>query len=94
MLSYSNLFQEIEQLDNNERETELWDGANKKKLLPPELELESRIIASNDNEILQAKKITDEYKRYKKEIKELNNACKSNYALRQGYLIAKKKVFK
>ena len=90
MLSYSNLFQDTEVINNNDIESNLWEGADTISLLPPELELEARMIESNDQDILHAKKITDKYTLLKKELKQAKNEYNDCEEIYQNYLNTKK----
>lgn len=84
-----NLFQNIDPSDEND---ELWEGANKTSLLPPELELESRILETKDYDVLEAKKITDKYFNLKKQLKEYKKDYNESEEIYENYLKNKKEL--
>lgn len=89
MLSYGTLFDPNEQIEDNE---ELWEGADKTSLLPPELELESRILETKDYDVIEAKKITDKYFSLKNELKENKNEFMECENIYDNYLKKKKEL--
>lgn len=82
----NSLFELNDELNNisNMNNNEYWlERADTTSLLPPELELESRILETKDYEILKAKKITDKYFDLKKQLKEYKkdaNECEDIYS--------------
>jgi hypothetical protein len=84
-----NLFQDTDILQEKD---ELWEGANTTSLLPPELELESRILETKDYEILEAKKIIDKYITLKKQLKEYKNDYNECEEIYENYLSKKKEL--
>ena len=90
MLSYMNLFDGNQQ--QPEEINELWEGADTTSLLPPELELESRILETKDYDILEAKKITDKYFTLKKELKENKKEYSESEEVYENYLNRQKEL--
>jgi len=92
MLSYMNLFDNNDNNDNIEENDESWNLSNQTLLLPSELELESRLLETKDDEVLEAKKIIDKYIILKKQLKEYKkdyNECEEIY---ENYLTKKKEL--